>query len=304
MTIRQKILDFYSHPVGMTSAGEFAPLLAALPNDIAALVRIVQGLGVYDVVAPDFYGFNIPDERENEIHIRPIEEMLDRLLAIDNQPLTVARPAEKRLVSRCRNFLLLLLSTLRAKGIPARARCGFGAYFNPGYFEDHWVCEYWDAAEKRWVLVDAQLDEVWREKLKIDFDILHVPRDRFLVASDAWAKCRAGETDPSKFGISFVNLGGLWFVAGDLVRDVAALNKMEMLPWDVWGAQPKPDEQLNDERLEFFDKLAALSRDPDASFDELRKLYAENGDLRVPATVFNSLLKRAETIKAETIKIE
>ena len=296
MTTRQGILKFYSRPVGMTSAGEFDSMLADLPTDVAVLARIVQGLGVYDVVAPDFYGFNIPDERKNEIHIRPIKKMVDRLLAIDNQPLTAARPIEKRLVSRCRNFLLFLLSILRAKGIPARARCGFGAYFNPGYFEDHWVCEYWNAVEKRWVLVDVQLDEVWREKLTIDFDILDVPRDRFLVAGNAWAKCRAGEADPSKFGISFVNLRGLWFVAGNLVRDVAALNKMEMLPWDVWGAQPKPDEQIKEEAFEFFDKLAALSRDPDASFDKLRKLYAENQNLRVPATVFNSLLSRSETI--------
>ena len=90
-------------------------MLADLPNDVAALVCIVQGLGVYDVVAPDFYGFNVPDEPKNEIHIRPIKEMLDRLLAISNQPLTVARPIEKRLVSRCRNFLLFLLSILRAR---------------------------------------------------------------------------------------------------------------------------------------------------------------------------------------------
>jgi hypothetical protein len=299
MTTRQEILKFYSRPAGMTSAGKFDSMLAGLPSDVSALTRIVQGLGIYDVVAPDFYGFNVPDERKNEIHIRPVEKMLDRLLAIDNQPLTVVRPIEKRLVSRCRNFLLLLLSILRAKGTPARARCGFGAYFNPGYFEDHWVCEYWNAAEKRWVLVDVQLDEVWREKLKIDFDILDVPRDRFLVAGNAWAKCRGGEADPSQFGISFVNLRGLWFVAGNLVRDVAALNKMEMLPWDVWGAQPNPDEQIADEQLELFDKLAALSLDPDASFDELRKLYAENQSLRVPATVFNSLLNRRETIEIQ-----
>jgi hypothetical protein len=299
MTTRQEILKFYSRPVGMTSAGKFDSTLAGLPSDLSALTRIVQGLGIYDVVAPDFYGFNVPDERKDEIHIRPVEKMLDRLLAIDNQPVTVARPIEKRLVSRCRNFLLLLLSILRAKGTPARARCGFGAYFNPGYLEDHWVCEYWNAAEQRWVLVDVQLDEVWREKLKIDFDILDVPRDRFLVAGNAWAKCRGGEADPSQFGISFVNLRGLWFVAGNLVRDVAALNKMEMLPWDVWGAQPNPDERIADEQLELFDKLAALSLDPDASFDELRKLYAENQSLRVPATVFNSLLNRRETIEIQ-----
>lgn len=293
----QQILNFYSRSGGMTSVGKFAPMFAALPNDVATLVRIVQGLAVYDVVASDFYGFNIPDERKNEIHIRPVEGMLDRLFAIDHQPLTVARPAETRLVSRCRNFLLLLLAMLRAKGVPARARCGFGTYFNPGYFEDHWACEYWNDTQKRWILVDAQLDEIWREKLKIDFDILDVPRNRFLVAGDAWAKCRAGKLDSSKFGISFIPLHGLWFIAENLVRDIAALNKMEMLPWDVWGGQPKPDEHIDDEHLRFFDKLGMLSRDPDLSFDELHKLYAENNDLRVPATVFNSLRNQTEAIQ-------
>ncbi|RCJ30622.1 transglutaminase [Nostoc punctiforme NIES-2108] len=296
MTLQQQILDFYSRPTGMTSAGEFASMLNTLPNDVAALVRIVQGLGVYDVVAPDFYDFNIPDERKNEIHIRSIEKMLDRLFAIDDQLLTVARPVEKRLVCRCRNFSLLLLSMLRAKGIPARLRCGFAAYFKRGYFEDHWVCEYWNAAKKRWILVDAQLDEVWQENLMIDFDILDVPRSSFLVAGDAWAECRTGEADPSKFGIAFADLYGLWFVAGNLVRDVAALNKMEMLPWDIWGVQLQPDEPINDEHLEFFDKLTAFSCNPDVSFDELHKFYEENDDLRVPTTVFNSLLNRVEMV--------
>ena len=37
---------------------------------------------------------------------------------------------------------------------------------------DHWVCEWWDAPAARWVRTDAQLDEVWRERLGIDFDVL------------------------------------------------------------------------------------------------------------------------------------
>lgn len=292
----ENILNFYKQQSAMTDAGQHADLFSGLPDDVGALVRVVQGLGIYDVVAPDFYGFRVSDGRQNEIHIRPVEKMLDRILALDDAPLSTARPLEKRLVCRCHHFALLLLSMLRAKGIPSRARGGFGAYFNPGYFEDHWVCEYWNAGEGRWVLVDAQLDEVWRKRLKIDFDITDIPRERFLVAGDAWAKCRAGEADPAKFGISFVNLRGLWFVAGSLMRDVAALNKIEMLPWDVWGAQPKPGEQLNVAQLEFFDRLAALSRDPDASFDELRQLSAEDERLRVPPTVFNALLNRMEAV--------
>jgi hypothetical protein len=193
MTTQQQILDFYTRPVGMTAVGEWKPLFDALPNDVDELVRIIQGLGIYDLVAADFYGFTLPDKRTNEIHLRSIKQMLDQLLALDDQPLSVARPADKRLAGRCRHFMLFLIAMLRAKGIPARARCGFGAYFNPPYFEDHWVCEYWNAAEARWVLVDPQFDEVWRTRLKIDHDILDVPRDRFLVAGDAWAQCRAGK---------------------------------------------------------------------------------------------------------------
>jgi hypothetical protein len=92
------------------------------------------------------------------------------------------------------------------------------------------------------------------------------------------AMCRAGEADPSKFGIFVGNLRGLWFIAGDLVRDLAALNKMEMLPWDVWGVMPQPNEGLRQEQLALFHGIAALTRKPDASLDELRALY--HGDDR------------------------
>ena len=73
----------------------------ALPDDLGELVRIIQGLVVYDAVAADFYGFKIPDERRNEIHLRPVAKLLERLIALDGQPLTVARSVEKRLVGRC-----------------------------------------------------------------------------------------------------------------------------------------------------------------------------------------------------------
>jgi hypothetical protein len=51
MTVRKAILDFYSRPGAMTSAGKYAALLERLPNDVAALVRIVQGLTLNEFVA-------------------------------------------------------------------------------------------------------------------------------------------------------------------------------------------------------------------------------------------------------------
>jgi hypothetical protein len=290
----QRILDFYIEQSIMTRPGQYAALVDDLPVDVAELVGIVQGLLVYEDVASGFYGFELPAERGVEKHLRTEEAMLERLLALDDRPLAQPRPVERRLAGRCHHSTVMLLSMMRAKNIPARARCGFGAYFNPGYYEDHWVVEYWNPDEQRWVLVDPQFDDVWRERLQIQHNILDVPRDQFLVAADAWNLCRRDAADPSRFGAVFADLYGLWFVAGNVVRDVAALNKVESLPWDVWGGQPQPHAELSDAQCEYFDELAALSQEPDAAFDELQNRYATDELVRVPETVFNSVLQRPE----------
>jgi transglutaminase superfamily protein len=295
-TTLQQQLAFYSEPTGMTAAGQYAPMLADLPSEPAALAAVVQGLLLYEYVAEPFYGVRLLEERQQESHLRSVEALLDRLLSLDGRPLSVARPLEQRLVGVCHHFALLPVAILRAQGLPARARCGFGSYFNPGYFEDHWVFEYWSSAEERWVRLDAQLDEVWRTRLGVDFDPLDVPGDRFLVAGEAWAQCRAGAADPAKFGIFKGDLRGLWFIASDVLRDLAALNKMEPLPWDVWGAMPAPNQPPRPDQLALFDRLARFSRAPDAAFDELRALYQGDERVRMPAVVHNALLNRAEPI--------
>jgi hypothetical protein len=284
----------------MTSGGRHVALLEALPNDVAALCWIVQGLAIHEYMARA-YGVTVPDERKGESHIRTVERLLDRLLDLDPQPLAVSRAPERRVVGVCHHFMLLLVAMLRAKGVAARGRYGFGSYFNPPYFEDHVVCEYWSAAAARWILVDPQLDAVWNKELKIDFDPLDVPRERFVVAGDAWMQCRTGKADPSKYGIFVGDLRGLWFIAGAVLRDVAALNRMEMLPWDVWGAMPRPNQELRDDELAFFARLAALTREPDEALEELRTLYDGDERVRVPASVFNAVLDRTEVLERAAI---
>jgi len=298
-TTAERLLDFYRRLGPMTDPGRYASLFDPLPHDVGELARIVQGLAIHEFAA-EWYGVSIPEQRRAESHIRPVEQMLERILALDPRPLAVPRPSDKRLIGVCRHFMLLLVAMLRAKEIPARGRRGFGTYFNPGYFEDHVVCEYWSAAGNRWLLADPQFDEVWRRKLKIDHDVLDVPRDRFLIAGDAWARCRAGAADPEKFGIIKGDLRGLWFVADNLVHDVAVLNKMELLQWDMWGAMPRPGPSLSEAELGFFDRLATLTCDPDASFEELRHRYQDDERLRVPETVYNALLNRSEDIITTT----
>ncbi len=279
----------------MTALGARAEDFRALPTDIAALCEVVQGLLIHRMLAPFAYRVTLSEERQDDANIRPIEEMLARIRALDQRPLTVAREPGNRMGAVCRHFTLMLCAMLRAQGVPARARCGFGAYFNPGRFEDHWVCEYWNAGQARWVLVDAQLDAVQRELFQPDFDPLDVPRDRFIIAGDAWRRCRAGRADPSLFGLTPIHEQGLWFIAGNLLRDLASLNRMELLPWDVWGSMPASDAELGDEHIALFDRVAAHTMAGDDAFPEVRAIYQDDR-LRVPPVVFNAIRKAPETI--------
>jgi len=275
----------FTEPGRLTSPGKYASAFAVLPADVAALTEVTQGLIVHEYMTRA-YGFELPPERRATVHLRPVETLLGQILAEDGRPLTTPRGPASRLAGNCRHYTVLAVAMLRAQGIPARARCGFGDYFGSGAFEDHWVCEYWNDS---WRLADAQLDGVLREAMGIDFDVLDVPRDRFLTAGDAWRRCRAGDDDPARFGFSALNQGGYWWIAGNLVRDVAALNNMEMLPWDVWGAMPAPDEPAD---TDLFDRLAALTAEPDA---DLTARYQSDARLTVPGTVYNAVLERSET---------
>jgi hypothetical protein len=288
-------LAYYAQPGPMTGVGQHAKALAALPADVAALAEIIQGIAIHQYMA-EAYGFQVPEARKAESHIRAADGILDRILALDDRPLSIARPPEKRVVGVCHHFALLMTAMLRAKGIPARYRCGFGAFFNPPYFEDHVLCEYWNGAETRWVQVDPQLDAVWRGGLKFEFDPQDVPRDQFLQSADAWTRCRSGKADPGKFGIFVGDLRGLWFIAASLIRDVAALSKVELLPWDCWGIMPHSGQELDAGQLAFFDRLAELASAPDTSFGELRALCDKDERVRVQATVFNAILNRMESI--------
>jgi hypothetical protein len=279
------LLTYYTRPGIMTDTGEYASMLAALPAQISALCRVVQGLLLH-IFWAERYGVELTEERKQELNIRSAAGMLARIRELSGEPLAQARPQEQKLVGNCRDFSVLLCALLRHQGVPARARCGFGAYFHPGSYEDHWVCEVWDAApgnaatSGHWRLVDAQLDGMQREALGIGFDPVDVPRDQFLVGGKAWQLCRTGQADPDRFGI--FDMHGMWFIRGDLVRDFLAFNKTEILPWDDWGLISKQDQDLTAEDLALLDHMASLTLAGDSAFREIRDLYAKETQLHPP----------------------
>jgi hypothetical protein len=276
-------LTYFSQQGPISDPGTYASLFDNLPTSIYDLVRIVQGTTIH-VFWAERYGVKHTPERQSEVQLRTMPRRLERTLELDPRPLTESRTLEQKLVGNCRDHSLLLAAMLRHQGVPARARCGFGAYFLPNHYEDHWVTEYWNQDQSRWVLVDAQLDALQCDVMKIPFNPLDVPRDQFIVGGAAWTMCRSGGADPEQFGI--FDMHGLGFIRGNLVRDVASLNKMELLPWDCWGVILT--EALDDPSdLALLDEVAALTSGDVPEWETVRARYEGDPRLRVDNAVMS-----------------
>ena len=100
------IFAFYASHSPMTDPGEASKLIEPLPNNVASLTRVIQGLGIYDVVARDFYGFESPADRRSEIHLRSIA---DRLAASSNSIISLCISQGSRTVARFSAAILLRL---------------------------------------------------------------------------------------------------------------------------------------------------------------------------------------------------
>jgi hypothetical protein len=285
----EAVRAFFAAPAPLTDLSRHAARVRELPVATAALCRVVQGLIVHPFLA-HLYGLAPAAVRRDDLEIRAASAMVDRILELDARPLAEPRPPERRFVGNCRHFTVALCAFLRGQGVAARARCGFGAYFNAPFFEDHWVCEVWDEDRAAWRLVDAQIDALQRRALATSFDPLDVPRSEFLVAGDAWQRCRRGRADPQRFGI--LDMRGLWFVRGNLVRDLAALTKRELLPWDGWGLMAtRADGDAAEMAL--LDRVAELTLAGDERHDEVVQVQSDPG-LRVPRRVVSFNLGGAQ----------
>lgn len=278
-------ITYYASQSYITDPLSYAKLFDVLPYDVPALCRIAQGLIIHPYEA-HLYGIRIPKKRLEELDTRKVSLMLARIQELDAQPLVLERPLTKRFVGNCRDFATLLCSMLRYQRIPACVRFGFATYFEPGFYTDHVICEYWNEAGQRWLLVDAQIDEVQRKKYRVTFDTGNVSRDQFIFAGKAWQMYRDGEADPEQFGIFSSGPRGIPFIRSGLVRDLAALNRHELLCQDVWGLADVEDEQQvsEDDRI-LLDRVAHLTLSGNEGFPQLQTLFEHDSRLRVPTVV-------------------
>lgn len=307
--MKEEHLNYYSKPITITDLTNYKVFTEWLSNDIRVIFQTVQGLLIHGAWLR-FY------EVEHEFTYNVyVEDLLKKTQSINNQSLAIPRSPEERIVVSCREFAVLFCAILRAKNIPSRVRCGFSTYLaKEGYYEDHWICEYWK--NDRWIKVDSQIDPFQQSSLtnwalKDDtssdkykdliesLNPLNLSSDHFITAGKAWLQCRNEGLDSNRFGIygdskefGLKTLYGLWFIRGNLLRDFAGLNKVETVPflnrlenklsWQSWELLAKKDEDINEEELKLLDQIAYITMNPDKYFDEIKHIYNTYQKTQVP----------------------
>ncbi|THV26419.1 transglutaminase domain-containing protein [Glycomyces paridis] len=259
-----------------TLSPELAALASEVPSDPLEVCRTVQELVLHMI---DIGPLDLPPERIADKDLRGAEEILGSLLRQNPAPLHVARPPTERVVGTCRDFVVVSCALLRLRGIAARARCGFATYFKEGEGIDHWVLEYRHEREDRWVRIDAQY--VGLGRVEHDADLVE---GQFLTGGEAWHRYRDGSIDPDAFGVAGTDHAwGVAEIRGNAVRDLAALMRVETLPWDEWGRMTASYEgETGPDYDALMDLIAATcaAHDPES----IARLYASE-DLAVPKSL-------------------
>jgi hypothetical protein len=248
--------------------------LTALPDDVSGIAAAVRNLVVHYRAS----GLLFPPARLAEIDSRWVDRMLDADASRFTVPLDAPRPAEQRIVGCCRDFTLLTVAALRAKGVPARSRVGFADYLDEGFHTDHVVAEYHDGT--RWVALDAQLDPA--AGFPVDVSDVPLGPGGLRTAAQAWLACREGD-DPSTYGVGPGHpVRGSRMIAQYVLTELAHRVGDELLLWDTWGYTADLADHMAGRSIEdAWSHLPPWQPDELALVDELAELLAADAEDRV-----------------------
>ena len=258
----------YARQDALTDPGGFSALYDDLPVGPAALREVVSQLIMHVAWAARYV---IPPNIAIPRETQSVADRLKLIQSIYPGSLLVLRPPEKRTFGTCRDYSLMICSMLRHHSIPARVRCGFATYFPWRPYEDHWICEYWAPEECRWVRTDAQLDQLQRDQLAINFDCADLPTGAFLSAGQAWLLARSGAAPASDFGHG--DAKGLWFLRVNLYRDLLSLTNQQMSAWDMWRNATVAGKTVSDAEAAEDDRVAYATGMADRVADGVEDLW-------------------------------
>ncbi len=296
--MKEEILNFYKRTSLYTDLGLYKNFAINLPNDIKELCllqrnQIIHPFDLYDEKmrndANSFYGDMTKISKTSlnyENDLFPTAQSMIAELLRRNENYSKDRKIEDKIHVCCREQAILLTSILKAKGFSARVRSGFTTYCNISNKEagDHWICEYYNDKEKRWVLVDADMyfDDDTLLEYHIDFNLLDVPRNKFIFGAEAYLGLRNGKysdneiyytSSPKTIGIKAA-LHGLFYDFHSLMNDEIIFLHLPKYILDK-------DLNLTEDELKELDDLATLMLEPDINFFKLREIWNNNIKYRI-----------------------
>lgn len=297
--LNKKILQFYKQTSSYTDLGLYKERVLKFSDDIKELCILQRRqiihpaklkYGNIRVEINEFYGdvSSIPIYRMNyEDDIFPTGmSMLGELLRKDPEYSLNRLPNDKIHVT-CRGQAILLSSILKTKNIPSRVRSGFVGYITEdGVNYDHWLVEYYNQTQQKWVLVDPDFsaNDEYIQKLQT----LDLPRDKFISAAEAWLGLRNKKYNEKD--IYYASKDG---TVGKLAAMRAIFYDFHCLMNDeiIFLHLPKyivdKNFKLNEKELKELDNLAELMLEPDKNFELLKKIWKENIKFRLMTGALN-----------------
>lgn len=292
--MQENIIKFYRQTSCFTDLGYYRDFAVSLTDDIQNLcllqrhqiihpVAIMRQRGVKDTFHGDMT--KIPADRllfENERYqtaVSILAELLRREALYSTE-----RKIENKLHLCCREQAILLAAILKAKGMAARVRSGFAGYISKdGVNHDHWITEYYDQEQERWVLTDA--DCCCED---VDFNIYDIPRERFIFGAQAYLGLR--EKQYREEEISYASVPptlGMKAALRALFYDFHALMNDEIFFWHVPAYLARKDMEPSMEEYGELDELAKLMINPDENHEALREVWEREDKYRIVAGGFN-----------------
>lgn len=280
--MNEKLCKHYLKTSIYTYVGAYKEFVLSLPDDIPSIGMLVCD----QITHPSMY-FTEPSsyledtyfgkfssypkhrfKNEDELYITAVS-MLAGILRFDETGFTKNRDVSKRITVSCRQASVLFSAILKAKGIPCRSRAGFMDFGDAGErFLEHWVNEYWDFNENRWVLADV--DGYYEYEQRFGYSQFDLPRRKFVTAQEAWLYLRRNTLDKKLDVFSPDLLEG---VCEYLFMDFHALMNNEIF----YSYQPLylrgGIQGLSESELDELDYLAELLTDPDKNIEKIEELY-------------------------------
>lgn len=289
--VMKNILEFYKKTSPYTELGLYRDFVKKLPDDIDKLCLLQRNQIIHPIAFKNedirnsknsFWGdmTQISDMnllREDDIFPNSIS-MLAELIRRDSR-YSLNREAKNKIFVTCRGQALLLAAILKAKGIPARVRSGFAEYpGNNGIHWDHWITEYYNIKNNKWIFVDP--DCCCNDY--IDFDIYNIPENKFLTAARVWIEIRENGFNSLKLGHAYYGKDKLIeILVTSLFYDFHCLMNNEIIYLHYPKYLKDKNFKLDKIDLEEIDELAKLMIDPDKNFKLLYEIWNTESKFRI-----------------------